>query len=221
MKLLIIEDDLKILKSLEIGLKNEKYEVTSVSRGDDALDEITKFFDLAIIDIMLPEISGIEVAIKLKKINPQTKIIFLTSKQTLEDKLKGFEIGADDYITKPFSFEELLARIKAVLKRDTQDNQIIYKNFQINLETNQVFLNNQILDFSKKEFDLFKFLIQNKNKVFSKEQLIEKIWGYDSSILPNTVEVFIKSIRDKINSISKSEKIIETVRGFGYIVKND
>jgi DNA-binding response OmpR family regulator len=221
MKLLIIEDDLKILKSLEIGLKNEKYEVTSVSRGDDALDEITKFFDLAIIDIMLPEISGIEVAIKLKKINPQTKIIFLTSKQTLEDKLKGFEIGADDYITKPFSFEELLARIKAVLKRDTQDNQIIYKNFQINLETNQVFLNNQILDFSKKEFDLFKFLIQNKNKVFSKEQLIEKIWGYDSSILPNTVEVFVKSIRDKISSISKSEKIIETVRGFGYIVKND
>jgi len=221
MKLLIIEDDLKILKSLEIGLKNEKYEVTGVSRGDDALDEITKFYDLAIIDIMLPEISGIEVAIKLKKINPQTKIIFLTSKQTLEDKLKGFEIGADDYITKPFSFEELLARIKAVLKRDTQDNQIMYKNFQINLETNQVFLNNQILDFSKKEFDLFKFLIQNKNKVFSKEQLIEKIWGYDSSILPNTVEVFVKSIRDKISSISKSEKIIETVRGFGYIVKND
>jgi DNA-binding response OmpR family regulator len=221
MKLLIIEDDLKILKSLEIGLKNEKYEVTGVSRGDDALDEITKFYDLALIDIMLPEISGIEVAIKLKKINPQTKIIFLTSKQTLEDKLKGFEIGADDYITKPFSFEELLARIKAVLKRDTQDNQIIYKNFQINLETNQVFLNNQILDFSKKEFDLFKFLIQNKNKVFSKEQLIEKIWGYDSSILPNTVEVFVKSIRDKISSISKTEKIIETVRGFGYIVKND
>jgi len=221
MKLLIIEDDLKILKSLEIGLKNEKYEVTGVSKGDEALDEITKFYDLALLDIMLPGVNGIEIAIKLKKINPQTKIIFLTSKQTLEDKLKGFEIGADDYITKPFSFEELLARIKAVLKRDTQDNQIIYKNFQINLETNQVFLNNQILDFSKKEFDLFKFLIQNKNKVFSKEQLIEKIWGYDSSILPNTVEVFIKSIRDKINSISKSEKIIETVRGFGYIVKND
>jgi DNA-binding response OmpR family regulator len=221
MKLLIIEDDLKILISLEIGLKNEKYEVTGISRGNEALDEITKFYDLALIDIMLPEISGIELATKLKKINPQTKIIFLTSKQTLEDKLKGFEIGADDYITKPFSFEELLARIKAVLKRDTQNNQIIHKNFQINLETNQVFLNNQILDFSKKEFDLFKFLIQNKNKVFSKEQLIEKIWGYDSSILPNTVEVFVKSIRDKISSISKSEKIIETVRGFGYIVKND
>jgi DNA-binding response OmpR family regulator len=221
MKLLIIEDDLKILKSLEIGLKNEKYEVTGVSKGDEALDEITKFYDLALLDIMLPGVNGIEIAIKLKKINPQTKIIFLTSKQTLEDKLKGFEIGADDYITKPFSFEELLARIKAVLKRDTQDNQIIYKNFQINLETNQVFLNNQILDFSKKEFDLFKFLIQNKNKVFSKEQLIEKIWGYDSSILPNTVEVFVKSIRDKISSISKTDKIIETVRGFGYIVKND
>ncbi len=221
MKLLIIEDDSKILKALKIGLVNENFEVKTVSDGYEALDEINKFYDLAIIDIMLPNLSGLEITKKLKSINPKTKVIFLTSKHTLEDKLKGFEVGADDYITKPFSFQELVARIRANLKRDTENNQIKFKDILLDLNDNTVRIKDQDMEFSKREYELLKFLLINKNKVYSKEDLIEKVWGYDSEILTNTVEVFIKSIRDKLKKITGNEKIIQTQRGFGYVIKDD
>jgi DNA-binding response OmpR family regulator len=220
-KLLIIEDDSKILKALKIGLVNENFEVKTVSDGYEALDEINKFYDLAIIDIMLPNLSGLEITKKLKSINPKTKVIFLTSKHTLEDKLKGFEVGADDYITKPFSFQELVARIRANLKRDTENNQIKFKDILLDLNDNTVRIKDQDMEFSKREYELLKFLLINKNKVYSKEDLIEKVWGYDSEILTNTVEVFIKSIRDKLKKITGNEKIIQTQRGFGYVIKDD
>ena len=219
MKLLLIEDEPKIGYSLEKGLKEEGFQVKLIQNGLDALDEISKFYDLAIIDIMLPEVSGLEISQKLKAENPQTKIIFLTSKSTLEDKLEGFNLGADDYITKPFAFEELLVRIKAVLKRNTTENKIIYKNLTVDLNLNSVCHKNKEIKLSKTEFELLKFLIINSNKTFSKEELIDKIWGIESDILPNTVEVFIKSLRDKIEKPFK-EEIIETIRGFGYKIKN-
>ena len=219
MKLLLIEDEPKIGYSLEKGLKEEGFQVKLIQNGLDALDEISKFYDLAIIDIMLPEVSGLEISQKLKAENPQTKIIFLTSKSTLEDKLEGFNLGADDYITKPFAFEELLVRIKVVLKRNTTENKIIYKNLTVDLNLNSVCHKNKEIKLSKTEFELLKFLIINSNKTFSKEELIDKIWGIESDILPNTVEVFIKSLRDKIEKPFK-EEIIETIRGFGYKIKN-
>jgi len=221
MKILIVEDDLKIGNSLTKGLKAEGYEITFISNGDTAIDESNKFYDLALIDIMLPGSSGIEVAKNLKENNPASKIIFLTAKSTLEDKLTGFETGGDDYITKPFSYEELLARIKAVLKRNIENNKLIYKNVILDLGNNTAKIQEKNVELSKKEFELLKFLIINKNKVFSKDELIEKVWGYDSEILPNTVEVFIKSLRNKIEKPFNNQKIIETIRGFGYTIKND
>lgn len=220
MKLLVIEDDPKIGYSLEKGLKNEGYEVTLISDGKIAVEESAKFYDLALVDIMIPNTTGIEVAQCIKKSNPQTKIIFLTAKATIEDKLKGFEIGADDYITKPFSYEELLARIKAVLKRNIENSKLCYLDLELDLDNYTLIRLDRNIELSKKEFELFKFLVLNKNKVFSKEDLIEKVWGYESNILPNTVEVFIKSLRDKIEKPFKGNKIIQTVRGFGYTIKN-
>lgn len=221
MNIILIEDDIKIGTSVEKGLRQENYQVKLVKNGIHALDEISKFYDLAIIDIMIPEVSGIDIAKELKKINPKTKIIFLTSKSSIEDKLKGFEIGADDYITKPFSFDELVARVRAVLKRETESSKISHKDLILDLEKNILIRNNKNIELSKKEFELLKFLIINKNKVFSKEDIIEKVWGYDSDILENTIEVFIKSIRDKIEKPFNLEKVIYTVRGFGYTIKDD
>lgn len=220
MKILIVEDDLKIGNSLTKGLKSEGYEVEYINNGDLAIDESVKFYDLVLIDIMIPGSSGLEVAERVKTNNPNTKIIFLTAKTTIDDKLIGFRKGADDYITKPFSYEELLARIKAVLKRNLENNKIIYKNIIIDLESNTAKIEDQIVELSKKEFDLLKFLLVNKNKIFSKEDLINKVWGFDSEILPNTVEVFIKSLRNKIEKPFNNQKIIETIRGFGYTIKN-
>lgn len=221
MKILIVEDDFKIGKALTKGLVDEGYEVELTTDGDLAFDKSAMFYDLALIDIMVPGMSGLKIAENIKLTNPQTKIIFLTSKSTLEDKLIGFTTGADDYITKPFSFDELLARIKAVLKRTTENSKIIFKDIVIDLEKSSVTKSGIKIDLSKKEFDLLKFLVINKNKVFSKDDLIEKVWGYDSEILPNTVEVFIKSIRSKIEKPFSNEKLVETIRGFGYTIKND
>lgn len=218
MKILIIEDEPKIGYNLEKGLKGEGYETYLINDGDKALDEISKYYDLALIDIMLPGVSGIEIARNIKKENPKTKIIFLTSKSMLEDKLIGFENGADDYITKPFSYEELLARIKAVLRRENQTNQIKINGLIIDLNEQLIYKDNNQIKLSKKEFEILKFLSINKEKVFNKEELIEKIWGIDANVLPNTVEVFIKSIRDKIEK-PFGIIIIETIRGFGYKIK--
>jgi len=193
MKVLIVEDEIKIGQSLERGLKLEGYETKLVSDGDLAIEEINTFYDLVLLDIMIPNASGYKVAKEIIKINPKTKIIFLTSKSTLDDKLLGFEIGADDYISKPFSFAELIARVKAVLKRENHENIISYKNVLIDLNNIKVLVGENEVNLSKREFELLKFLIQNKSHVFSKEELIEKVWGYNSEILPNTVEVFIKS----------------------------
>ena len=165
MNIILIEDDIKIGTSVEKGLRQENYQVKLVKNGIQALDEISKFYDLAIIDIMIPEVSGIDIAKELKKINPKTKIIFLTSKSSIEDKLKGFEIGADDYIIKPFSFDELVARVRAVLKRETESSKIAHKDLILDLEKNILIRNNKNIELSKKEFELLKFLIINKNKV--------------------------------------------------------
>lgn len=219
MKILIIEDEPKIGYNLEKGLKNEGYETHLINNGDKALDEILKYYDLALIDIMLPGVSGIEIAKNIKKENPKTKIIFLTSKSMLEDKLYGFENGADDYITKPFSFEELLARIKAVLRRENQSYQIKLKDLIIDLNEQVIYKDTEQIKLSKKEFEILKFLAINKEKVFNKEEIIEKIWGIDADVLPNTVEVFVKSIRDKIEK-PFGITVIETIRGFGYKIKD-
>lgn len=218
MKILIVEDEVKIGQSLEKGLKSAGFETKLVIEGNSALKEIEAFYDLVLLDIMIPNASGYEVAKEIVKNNPKTKIIFLTSKSTLDDKLIGFDIGADDYITKPFSFEELIARIKAVLKREPQEKTLNHKNILIDLNNIKVLVGENEVNLSKREFELLKFLFQNKSHVFSKEDLIEKVWGYDSEILPNTVEVFIKSIRDKIEKPFGGESVIETVRGFGYRV---
>lgn len=219
MKILIIEDEPKIGYNLEKGLKNEGYETQLINDGDKAMDEISKYYDLVLIDIMLPGVSGIEIAKHIKIENPKTKIIFLTSKSMLEDKLYGFENGADDYITKPFSYEELLARIKAVLRRENQSNQIKLKDLIIDLNEQLIYKDQNSIKLSKKEFDILKFLAINKEKVFNKEEIIEKIWGIDADVLPNTVEVFVKSIRDKVEK-PFGITVIETIRGFGYKIKD-
>lgn len=215
MKLLIVEDDTKISNAIKEGLEQENYIVDISHDGEQGLDMASEnTYDLLILDLMLPKIDGLSLSKILRKEKINTPILMLTAKSTLENKLEGFSSGADDYLTKPFEFEELLARIRALLKRPTKlsPQTIKYDELELNLEDKTLKYKNKIIDLTKKEFQLLEFLLQNKGTVFSKERIIEKVWEYDSDVLPNNVEVYVGYLRKKLGRSNP----IKTIRGFGY-----
>jgi len=214
MKLLIVEDEIKIAKSLKSGLLQEGFVVDTAYDGKAGYDlALTEKYDLIILDLMLPEIPGEEICSNLRKNKINTPIIMLTAKGQLQDKLDGFAIGADDYLTKPFAFEELLARINAILKRpgDISENIYKYKNLTLNTRNFEVKKKGKIINLSKKEFQLLEYFMRRSGNIITKEDLISNVWDYDADILPNTVEVFINYLRKKLG-----RDVIKTVRGFGY-----
>ncbi len=211
---MVVEDDKKLRRLLEIELEHAGYSVVSFENGLDAIEE---FKDenptLVILDIMLPDMDGYEIAQNLRKLKPDVLILMLTALGMKKDKLAGFEAGADDYLTKPFDNEELLARIKALLRRKniSISQPIKFGSLEIYENQRTVIYNGKNVDLSKTEFDLLLYLAKNKDRVVSKEEILDAVWGIDYYGSDNTVEVYINYIRKKI-----SPELIKTIRGVGY-----
>lgn len=217
-KILIIDDDLDIAELESYLLKSEGFETKICNTGEDAIDEIDKTrYDLILMDIMMPGISGIELCAKIRE-KVDCSIIFVTAKANLVDKMVGFEVGADDYITKPFANQELVSRVKAHLRKDKrnrkQNNSNIIKigEIELNKESFEVKKNDKKVDLSTREFELLKYLMENKGIVLSKSQIFDSVWGSNYGEI-STVAVHIKNLRDKLD---KEEKYIITVWGYGY-----
>jgi len=223
MRILVVEDDKKIAGFLCKGLTEENYAVDVFYNGEDGeYWSINNEYDIIILDIMLPQKNGVEICRKLRKLNISTPIIMLTAKDTTEDKIKGLNSGADDYISKPFSFAELLARIKAQLRRTHDYNSVILKAGELELDqsSRRAFVNGSEIYLSGREYALLEYLMRNKNKIVTETQIIEHVWDMNSEIFTNVVNVYIHHLRKKITENS-GNKIIYTIRGRGYILKDE
>ncbi|KKP58314.1 MAG: Two component transcriptional regulator, winged helix family [Candidatus Gottesmanbacteria bacterium GW2011_GWA1_34_13] len=220
MKILIIEDEHKIANSIKKGLELESYAVDVAYDGITGYDLVsTENYDVIILDLMLPDMDGIEICQKMRANSIQTPILMLTAKGQTQDKVKGLNSGADDYLVKPFAFVELLARIKALMRRPKNNSGIILKtnDLMLNTITYDVTRNGKKIKLSRQEFALLEYLLRHKNTVLNKEQIIGNVWDYDADILPNTIEVYIGYLRNKIDKpFPKNPNLIHTIRGFGY-----
>lgn len=219
-KILIVEDEKQMSMFIEMELKHEDYQSDVSYNGIDALKKVKEGkYDLIILDIMLPGLNGIEVCKKIRQ-HQNIPIIMLTAKSDLSDKVKGLDSGANDYMTKPFEIEELLARIR-VIQRNTiskyKQDEIKFKDIVMNNSTHQVLRDGRKIELTKKEYDLLQILLINKNIVLTRDQLIEKIWGYNYEGDTKVVDVFIRYLRSKIDD-DFEDKLITTVRGVGYVI---
>ncbi|WP_018930340.1 response regulator transcription factor [Gracilibacillus lacisalsi] len=223
-KILIVEDEEKLARVLELELGYEDYQTTIATDGQTAFQLLQENdYDLVLLDIMLPGISGLEILRRYRKTNTATPILLLTARDEVHDKVSGLDLGANDYITKPFQIEELLARVRAQLRQagpaNSLQDQLNYQDLTIDLQSRDVTRNGKIIDLTPREYDLLTFLLQNKNQVFSRDQLLDKVWGFDYAGDTNVVDVYIRYIRNKIDK--PFEKVtIQTVRGVGYTIKD-
>jgi len=218
MKILIVEDEHLIANALKKGLEQEHYTVDLAFDGETGFDLASSGdYDLILLDLMLPKMNGLEICRQLREQQIQTPILMLTAKSQIEDKIKGFNSGADDYLTKPFAFEELLARVRALVRRPQKSASevITIGDLSLNLSTYEVIRQGKNITLSSKEYSLLECLMRHANKILNKDQLIQHVWSYESDILPNTVEVYIRNLRQKIDEPFKT-KLIKTIRGFGY-----
>ena len=224
MRILVVEDEHRIANSIKKGLEQERFAVDVTYSGTDGFDlASTEDYDGIILDIMLPEMSGIEICKNLRKNKIHIPILMLTAKGQTEDKVQGLDAGADDYMTKPFSFDELLARVRALTRRQGKIIKTVLSVEDLSLDNKQYLVKrgSQIIKLSSKEFSLLEYLITNKNTIITKDQIINHVWDYDADILPNTIEVYIKNLRNKIDKPFPNRKtLINTVRGFGYKIGN-
>ncbi len=223
-KILIVEDEIKIGRFLELELKHEGYEVLLASDGRLGLEKALKEnVDLIVLDIMLPGLSGIEVCRRVR-LESQVPIIMLTAKDDVTDKVAGLDMGADDYMTKPFAIEELLARIRVALNRQKQTSETkggILKigNLTLNIKSHSAHYNQDELVLTKKEYELLEYLMRNKNIALTREQLLNNVWDYEYFGDTNVVDVYIRYLRQKIDE-KYGIHLISTVRGLGYIIKD-
>lgn len=217
----MVEDEHKIANSIKKGLEQESYAVDVTYDGESGFDlAASEEYDVIILDLMLPKIDGLEICRKLRKEeNVHTPILILTARGQLEDKVKGLNCGADDYLVKPFAFAELLARIRALSRRPKNGLGSVLKMADLTLDT----LNFEVaragkpVNLSKKEFALLEYLMRHAGKILTKDQIINNVWDYEADILPNTVEVYIGYLRKKIDEpFPTKRKLIHTFRGFGY-----
>jgi two-component system response regulator RegX3 len=226
-KILIVEDEASFSEALEFLLGKEGFEVTVAEDGQQAVDKFTKEgADLILLDLMIPVISGIEVC-RIIRTTSQVPIIMLTAKDAEIDKVVGLELGADDYVTKPYSSRELIARIKAVLRRGNVDDSLDSENgihvvAGIKLDTgkHQVTINSEVVALPLKEFELLEFLMRNAGRVLTRSQLIDRVWGGDYYGDTKTLDVHIKRLRAKIEADPANPVLIQTIRGLGYKLEN-
>ena len=217
---LIADDDTAICEALERSLRFEGFKVRSAFNGEIAIQEIEKDLpDILILDINMPEVDGIQVTKYLRSLDIDIPICILSARDEVTDRVAGLEAGADDYVVKPFSFEELLARIRALLRRRSVDDAKVVSVGELNVDPRRrtAFYDGQLLDLTKKEFDLIHVLANNPSFVMSREQLLNKVWGYDFDVDTNVVDVFIGYLRKKLEADGK-KRIIQTVRGVGFVL---
>ncbi|MBS6502486.1 MAG: response regulator transcription factor [Clostridium sp.] len=219
MKLLLVEDEKELSEALFQILTNNKYSVDAVYDGEDGLDyALTGIYDVIVLDIMLPKLNGLSLLKQLRKSGISTPVIMLTAKSQIEDRVLGLDLGADDYLTKPFATEELLARLRSITRRKgnvVNDNILTYGDISLNLDTYDLDVNNESIRLTLKEFEIIKYFLERPKCVVSKDDLITKLWGFDSEVEYNNIEVYISFIRKKLTYL-KSNVSIVTIRGVGY-----
>jgi len=226
--ILVVEDEDKIARLLELELEYEGYKVTKVMDGLEAFEAYKKSkWDLILLDVMLPGISGIELLRRIRLNDKNTPVLLLTAKGSVEDKVAGLDYGANDYITKPFQIEEVLARVRAALRvkaaeqaqNPPQDeNFMTFADLKINPKTREVFRGEEAIDLTPREFDLLVYLMTNNRQVLNRDQILEAVWGYDFFGDTNVVDVYIRYVRKKMEQPNKPA-LIHTVRGVGYVLK--
>ncbi len=219
MKILLAEDEKRMNKAICEILRQEKYEVTSVDNGQDALDEIEGgTYDLVVLDVMMPALNGFEVAKNARRAGIRTPILMLTAKSEVDDKVEGLDSGADDYLTKPFMAKELLARIRALLRRNlpTNDGSLTFEDLTLDVKSAALKCDNgQSVRLGEKELRIMEYLIANQGQILSREQIALKIWGYESDSEYNNVEVYLSFLRKKLAFLNTRSEI-KAIRGIGY-----
>ena len=218
-RILIVEDESSISDFVKGELEYEGYEVCIKEDGRDGLEEaLNNEYVLVILDIMLPSMNGFEICRRIKRVKA-TPVIMLSAKSSVIDKVNGLKLGADDYISKPFAIEELLARIEVVFRRESNPKDSIFKFKDITIDTKSriVKRNNEEINLTNKEYELLMILIENKDEVVTRDELLERIWGYDTET--NVTDVYIRHLRSKLNNENK-EEYIQTVRSIGYIMRS-
>ena len=221
-KILVAEDDNAVRKSLERALRLEGYQVLMSSNGEQAL-EIASVTppDLYILDVMMPILDGLSVCRTLRRQGDKTPILILTARHQVSDRVSGLDAGADDYLAKPFALDELLARIRALLRRnpsDTKSKSYVVSNLVLNIETRQVLREGRELDLTKTEFDLLELLMRNENVVLTREMIYDEIWGFDFETNSKSLDVYVGYLRRKVDN-DPSQKLIHTIRGIGYCLR--
>lgn len=219
MKLLIIEDEVRIANSLKKGFTSENFNVEVANDGEEGQKLArTKEFDCIILDLMLPKISGLQILRLLRERKINTPVIILTAKGSTEEKIEGLEIGADDYLPKPFSFEELLARVRALIRRNTRSENILkVDDLILDPKAQTVLRADKNVDLSAREFKILEFLMMHQASILSESRIIDHVWNYDADISSNVVAAHIKNLRAKVDrAFPKSKQLIKTVRGLGY-----
>ena len=219
MRLLLVEDEIQLSEALNHILSKNKYIVDAVYNGEDGLDYgLTDIYDVIVLDIMIPKLSGLEVLRRLRKENIKTPVLLLTAKGEIEDKVKGLDSGADDYLAKPFATEELLARLRALTRRQGEiinDNILEVGDIKLNISTYELEGPCNSIKLSLKEFEIIRCFMQRPRVIVTKDELISKIWGYDSDAEYNNIEVYISFLRKKLGYVNSTTSIT-TVRGVGY-----
>ncbi|MDR1032596.1 MAG: response regulator transcription factor [Candidatus Nomurabacteria bacterium] len=225
MKVLIVEDEPKIAGALARGLKQEKFVTEVYEDGESGLAAALgdTSYDVMILDRMLPGIEGVEVCRQVRAAGIKTPILILTAKSQVRNRVEGLDAGADDYLIKPFSFEELLARIRALLRRpqDAVDNILKIGDLTLDTINYDVRRGKKRIKLTSTEFSLLEYLMRNPGRVLSKDKIIGHVWDFDADILPNTVEAYIGSLRRKVDKPFKSQPLIKTLRGFGYKIEDE
>jgi DNA-binding response OmpR family regulator len=223
-RILIIEDEKNITRFLELELKYEGYEVGSAENGRDGLEKaLVEDWDCILLDLMLPQLNGVEVCRRIRALK-STPIIMITARDSVMDRVSGLDSGADDYIVKPFAIEELLARVRSLLRRvgekKVQKDETILKNRQLVLkeQARLVMKNGDLIELTKREYELLYMFMKNQNIVLSREAILNKVWGYESEVETNIVDVYIRYLRNKIDT-GETESYIQTVRGTGYVMR--
>jgi DNA-binding response OmpR family regulator len=214
MRILVVEDEHLIAQSLKKGLEQENYAVDLAYTGTDGYDlAASETYDAIILDLMLPGMDGVAVCQALRKDGVHTPVLMLTAKTQVPDRVQGLDAGADDYLSKPFAFEELLARLRALTRRPQETVGTVLTSGEISLDTTRfaVTYQGKPVELSSREFALLEYMLRHKGTILTKDQIIEHVWNYEADILPNTVEVYIRKLRTKLGT-----KTIQTARGFGY-----
>ena len=223
MKILLVEDEIDLNNVVTKYLKKNGYSIDSVFDGEEALDYLRySEYDLVILDIMMPKVNGFEVIKELRNNGDNTAILMLTARDSADDKVKGLDLGADDYIVKPFDFKELSARIRAVVRRKygNSSNKLIIDDLVLDTSEKSVTRAGKQIELTGKEYEVLEYLMQSKNRILSRDQIKEHVWDFDYEGDSNIIDVLIKNIRKKID-IEAGKQIIYTKRGLGYVIKED